>query len=865
MAIAAGTRLGHYQIHHELGAGGMGVVYQADDARLGRKVAIKVLPKIDEENLKRFEREARTTGGLNHPNLVTLYDIGEHEGTPYLVTELLAGQTLAERLAGGKLRLREAVHIAADVARGLAAAHEANVIHRDVKPANIFLTSDGRTKILDFGIAKLMPVPERPSRVNLATATTAATATTETGTMIGTPGYMAPEQLDGDRVDARTDIFALGVVLYEMITGERAFYAPNAIEESYAILKHTPPPPDGATQSLARVVLRCLEKKPESRFQSARDLAFALDELDASTDPVAKISATEIPVTPPPTGARKRPRGRMLAPVLAAAIPLAAIAGLAGGRLTAKSAVPATTERWPSYVEGGPAYRRVTYHSQTRWSARLARDGKSALYSGYRDGRTQVMRSLVGQPSIVSLDIEGRLLDISPRGELAVVKESVPEDGGALFRIVEGGGPRALTDHVTAASWLPDGDSLAIVRDGLTLELPIGTPIVQRKTGWIDLMRVSPAGDRIAFVEHGARGDTAGRVVIVDRTGKEVAASSHHIGIEGLAWSGDATEVWFSNSATIHGVDLRSKERVVLNGAPGRLVLVDVVGTTILVAPTDLRLKMFTGPRTGPYREVSWFDSSDVESVSRDGSAIAFVEASGQTANGYPLFVRQGDHAPSQFAQGYRAALLPDGSAALVLVGEKRLDLVPTGMGTTTPLALGPIEALDIGDSVAISWQGTYAVVRGTAGGESKLWRVDVSSPTKPPTMIPTTSVSTRHPISPDGSMVAVAREAGGVELVVVATGAVTVIEGPPGETPVGFTGDGTALFVTRIAEDSLQVDRIDLATRARTSWLRATPEQRPVYHSIVLDASGEHVTYSTNSDASDLYVLEPAKARQIR
>jgi serine/threonine protein kinase len=304
MKIAAGTRLGPYEIEHAIGAGGMGVVYRADDSRLGRKVAIKVLPHARGEHFRRFEREARTIGALNHPNLLTLHDVGDHDGIPFLVTEMLDGESLRARLSRGPLRLREAIQIGAEVARGLAAAHDAGVIHRDVKPDNIFLTTEGRTKILDFGIAKLRRASVEMAAVtgdideDIAHSPTVTPTTADTGMVVGTPGYMAPEQLDAGAIDERTDIFALGVVLYEMIAGKRAFASDSAVEESYAILKTPADPPKGATKALARVVLRCLEKRPDARFQSAIDLAFALDELDASTDPVARISKISIEPDP---------------------------------------------------------------------------------------------------------------------------------------------------------------------------------------------------------------------------------------------------------------------------------------------------------------------------------------------------------------------------------------------------------------------------------------------------------------------------------------------------------------------------------------------------------------------------------------
>ena len=863
MKLATGTKLGPYQIEHAIGAGGMGVVYRADDSRLGRKVAIKVLPHATGEYFRRFEREARTIGGLNHPNLLTLYDVGEHEGTPYLVTEMLDGESLRARLSRGKLPLRQAVQIAADVARGLAAAHDAGVVHRDVKPDNIFLTTEGFTKILDFGIAKLRRATEEMPAVDIAHEPTLNPTTRDTGVVIGTPGYMAPEQLDAGAVDERTDIFALGVVLYEMICGRRAFASDSPIEESYAILKTTPEPPKGATKAVARVVMRCLEKRPDARFQSARDLAFALDELDASTDPIARISKVAIesddgavvtlrdakPALPAPS-----PR-RWLAVGL-----LAVSAALLAGVLIGRRGRPArVTAAWPSLVEGGPVYRRVTYHPESTWDARLTPDGTAVIYSTLRAGHLEVVRSELAHPTILPTHVEGRLLDVSRRGELAVLTAlDEPERyaSGTLARVFEGGGARAVADHVTAAAWLPDGETLAIMRDGASIELPIGTEIVHRTTNHLNLLRAAPSGDLLAYVEHPGVGETSGRVVVIDRKGVEQFRSSHHVDIEGLVWSPDGRGVWFSDGATIYGVDASGSERVVLRG-PVWLTLADSARGKVLVSANDPRIKLFTGPRAGPFHEVSWFDSSAALAMSADGTKITFHEASGtgQTDEGYATFVRQGDAPPALIGHAFTSTLLPDASALIAIAGPTTLQEIPTGTGRPKTLDLGRIAKLEIGDFPAVSWSGRYLAVRGAeASGAMRLWRIDREHPVPEP-VGPDAVDGRRHPISPDGSAIAIKRAAGGIDLIGPSPRS---FAGPVGEQALSFTGDGAALFAMHLDGGTIAVDRLDLATGERTPWTRITPEQQPVYYAVVLSADGSVVTYSTNSDASDLYVLEP-------
>ena len=284
MALASGSKLGQYEIVGPLGAGGMGEVYRARDSRLGRAVAIKVLPSFlsaDSDQLRRFEQEARAAAALNHPNILAVFQMGTYEGAPYLVSELLEGETLREQIKRGRLPIRKAIDYAVQIARGLAAAHDKGIVHRDLKPENLFVTKDGRLKILDFGLAKLMQ-PQSGSDETELTLTTG----TEAGMVMGTVGYMSPEQVRGQTADHRADVFAFGAILYEMLAGKRAFQKPTSAETMAAILNEDPPGISQVTTNippaLQRVVHRCLEKSPEQRFQSASDLAFALDALSES-------------------------------------------------------------------------------------------------------------------------------------------------------------------------------------------------------------------------------------------------------------------------------------------------------------------------------------------------------------------------------------------------------------------------------------------------------------------------------------------------------------------------------------------------------------------------------------------------------
>src|SRR5271157_5403856 len=288
MNLTPGTKLGHYELVSLLGAGGMGEVFRARDTRLKREVAIKVLTpalSLDADRMRRFEQEAMATAALNHPNILAVFDIGTNEGSPYVVSELLEGETLRERLRSGPIAVRKTLDYALQIAHGLAAAHEKGIIHRDLKPENIFITKDGRVKILDFGLAKLTQ-----SEAGGQTLTHA----TEIGAVLGTAGYMSPEQVRGVTLDARSDIFAFGAILYEMIVGKRAFHGDTAADTMSAILKEDPPELNetnrNVSPALERIVQHCLEKNPEARFHSASDIAFDLEHLSGISSSTQKLA-----------------------------------------------------------------------------------------------------------------------------------------------------------------------------------------------------------------------------------------------------------------------------------------------------------------------------------------------------------------------------------------------------------------------------------------------------------------------------------------------------------------------------------------------------------------------------------------------
>jgi len=449
MALRAGERLGPYEILGGLGAGGMGEVYRARDPRLQRTVAIKVLPaavSADPARRQRFEHEARAAGQLNHPNVLAVYDVGDREGVPYLVAELLEGETLRERLQAGALPVRKAADHALQVARGLAAAHDKGIVHRDLKPENLFLTKDGLVKILDFGLARLERTPEPGSE-----ATATVTSGTDPGTVMGTVGYMSPEQVRGEPADHRSDLFALGAVLYEMLTGARAFHRDTSVETLNAILKEEPaefPPDRQIPPALDRVIRHCLEKKPEDRFQSARDLAFELEGLTGSSVTAAKAAA-------PAIGRRRRW-------LIGAVVGLLALAALAGSFLVGRGSAPARI----------PTYRQITFGRGVAPTGRFTPDGRTVVYSAaWNGGRPEIYSVATDSTEAKPLGLpHGHVAAISAKGELAMLLTTYPlsvEQPATLARVsLSGGVPRPVAEEVWCADWAPDGETLAVSRAG---------------------------------------------------------------------------------------------------------------------------------------------------------------------------------------------------------------------------------------------------------------------------------------------------------------------------------------------------------------------------------------------------------------
>ena len=859
-----GKTISHYRILEKLGSGDMGVVYRALDPRLNRHVAIKVLPEAfsaDPSRVRRFEQEARAAGVLNHPNILAVYDVGTHEGSPYMLTELLEGETLRECLSDGPLAPRKAIDYALQVARGLAAAHAKSIVHRDLKPENIMVTKDGRAKILDFGLAKLVE-PESDEVESSAPTTPSRTAL---GVVMGTVGYMSPEQVRGLQADHRSDLFAFGAILHEMLSGRRAFHRDSTPETLTAILKEDPPdlaesrrpiPP-----GLERIARRCLEKTPELRFQSASDLAFALEALSgASTASVAEAAVPALAA---------RPRKRRVVPWVAAALLLAV--GLVGGWLAGR----------PRQQAPVALFRRLTFRRGTIYSARFSPDGKSVVYGAEWDGNPlQLFSTQVEFAESRALELpRAYLFSVSSSGELAISTDAaLLTHGGARGTLARtpqaGGAPRALLENVLWADWSKDGNNLAAVRAvGATnrLEYPVGK-VLYETGGWISHPRISPQGDFIAFLNHPVWPDDRGSVELVDLLGKRRVLSSGWESEEGLAWSPDGKEVWFSaiksgNALVLYAVAVSRRERLVERIAGG-ITLMDISRDgRVLITRDDQRygIRALT-PGASQERDLSWLDYSDPGDLSPDGQWLLFDEEGDGGGPNYSVFMRKTDGSPAaHLGDGEAMALSPDGKWAISVLPTtpSQMVLLPTGPGSPQMLENHGIQDYGLADFFP---DGKRILFTGSEPGHAMRDYVQDLKGGKPKPITPEGAVSVwkTHPVSPDGKTVIAVDPDGKLSLYPSEGGEGRPVPGAAaGDVPIRWAADGRSLFVTEPGEIPAKVFRLDLARGQRQLFKEISVPDRTGLTGIryiQMTADGKWYAYTYSRFLSELYLIEGLK-----
>lgn len=867
MSLAPGTLLGPYAIEAALGAGGMGAVYRALDTRLGRRVAIKVLlPQFaeDPERLRRFQQEAQATSALNHPNILTIHDLGTHQGEPYLVSELLEGETLRTHLEGRPLPLRRAAQIALQVARGLAAAHSQGIVHRDLKPENIFITPDGRAKILDFGLAKLKTPLFAQEASTLLTANlpppdSRDLVLTLEGRVLGTSGYMSPEQIRSEDPDGSSDIFALGVILYEMVAGRRPFQGPTPVESMTATLRDEPPPLDPALQAppaLERLLQHCLAKQPGDRFHTAHDLAFALEDLAGTGSRTGSQPQA-------PALERTRPMLRRCCQV---AVPLALGALGVLGLLAFRPDPPQ------------PTFARVSFRQGIIHGARFSPDGRSLLYSSTWAG-------LPWQLHISHLDTleerpigprDAHLLAVTPTGDLALNLDISFRAWrysycGTLARAPQMGTltPKAELPEVQWAD-SDTGGNLAVVRvvDGrYRLEYPPGTVRVV-SDGWISHPRIAPSGKAVAYIDHPILNDDMGHVALWEEgRALRTLTRSWLGGARGLAWKGH--EVWFTagehtGRRGLWKVTRKGRIQSILQ-IPGELILQDITPEgRILLLREDSRQGLVFGNRGSSEPQTYGLrDWTYLRGLSRDGRSMVFEEQGEVGPLGYRIYLRSLDgSATLQLGEGHMAALSPDQQwvAAIQMKPVPHPVLLPVGPGQARHLDSHGLSAFS-----GLSWtpDGKLLVAGNAPSLPPRVHLLDPDRGALLPLTPPNLDLEW-HALSPDGNTLIL----GNLHR------ALLVDRRRPEAAPqavrgwhqddrfMAWTSDGTQVFVTRFVADPIPIWKLDPRTGRRSPWLHLDLKEVPAttLRDATITPDGETWALRYRKVQTDLYLADGLK-----
>jgi hypothetical protein len=850
MQLKPGDRLGRYEIGALVGAGGMGEVYRARDPELEREVAIKVLPAElaeDPTRLRRFEREAKSIARLDHPNLLAIYDVGRHDGTLYLVCELLEGQTLGDRLASASITVPEALDYGVQVARGLAAAHEAGVIHRDLKPANLFLTADGRVKILDFGLAKEVAPSDGEDTARLTTVS-------EEGTLLGTVGYMAPEQVAGQRVDRRADQFALGIVLYEMLSGRSPFQRQTTPETLTAILRETPEPlaqiAPRVPAPLRWVVERCLARDPEDRYDSTNDLAKALETVrqrvsEIGGSPAAGIEASR---SPKPGLSRTAAAGAIV--LLAAVIGLVAFAV---GRSR-----PA---------EPGIEYHQITFRRGTVTAARFDPGTDSVLYSAAWEGEpSRIHLARPQSPDAITVGPpDSKLLSVSEQGELLVLTDlSVAgpfQKMGKLARMPVSGTPRPLATDVTEAAFGPDGKLAAVAREvegNTVLEFPPGTKRFSTRGMVLDL-RLSPRGDRLAFAHSPSRGHEWGPITVLDRNGGETRLKPE--AGRGLVWSPSGDELWF-----VAKPDQTHLQAVTLDGAvrqiatfPTKVSLYDIdLNGRVLLATETRRYEMAGRQSGGQGRDLTWLSWSVPFDVSADGQRVLFNECSDPRAFCRVAVRGFGPEAPVVLAQsGFGLQFSPDGESVISVPPWQPREATLLSVHTEARRTFS-IRGLERIDTVRWLPDGRAILISGNAPGEGdRIFRMDLNGGA-PDAVTPEGIEFGFFAVSPDGSSVAAPRMEGGIAIYPLAGGEPRTLN--VDEQPIRWSADGESLYTAPLSTIPATIHRVDLDGGA--TQLIATlkpPDTAGVTQisPVIITRDGTTFVYGYVRNLSELFIVD--------
>jgi serine/threonine protein kinase len=912
--LTIGQRVGPYEIRSVLGIGGMGEVYLAQDTRLGRPVALKLLPQqftINAERVRRFELEARSASALNHPNIVTIHEIGRVRSSQFIVTEFVDGQTLRQRMTDGRFTLHETLDVAIQLASALDAAHAAGIVHRDIKPENIMLRRDGYAKVLDFGLAKLT---EQKSLSDDGISTLAKVKT-KSGLVMGTVTYMSPEQARGLSVDPRSDIFSLAIVLYEMLARTVPFPGETNSDVLVSILEREPIPlrqySSEVPVELEWMIKKALAKDREQRYQTIKELQIDLNRLkqelalQAKLNGLASLTSRDGEIVPNGdlAGGNSTPEiakagdadivARMttvseLDNFRRPVFPIRGMIVIGAGALTLCFFIAFYVGLKHAPQVSQPAFRQLTFRRGVVSTARFAPDGNSLIYSAAFDGKSEELftgRFESPESSSLKAQVDNRVASIqsvSSSGEMAVLLDCELSWGvchnGTLARVpLVGGTPREMMENVSEADWSPDGRDLAIIRvaEGVyQLEFPIGK-VLYKASGWIEQMRVSPKGDILAFIDHPVLGNVSGSIMVVDITGKARALSTGWQTCKGLAWSASGDEVWFSAGKSrtegLYAVTTSGIERLVFQ-APSVLRLHDISRDgRVLVSSGNPRSRMISFVAGSEReRDLSWFDWSTSADLSADGKNLLFYEWGVAAGRSPFVYFRKtdGSNDPVRLGEGKALALSPDGKWALALQEgpPPQLVLLSTGPGEPRILPRGSISEYHYA-----SWfpGGQAILITGLESGH----------PLR--SYVQNISTGELHPVTPEG-MIAILVSPSGKNLVGWTQDKgpdgkyyLGPLDGTPptpilglglGEVPIQWSADSRSLFLREGGDSEATIYRMDLASGRRVLVKRILPdpvgliglEVRP--GGIQITPDGQSYVYTYWIGLQDLFLVEGLK-----